>query len=225
MTPDYIGAFVIGLLGAGHCVGMCGGISALLTLNSGPDKSPLSLLLYNVGRICSYSVFGAIVAGLTAALSELISLNHSLIWLRIFSALMMIILGLYVGKWWFGLLRLEQLGQGIWKWVSPLGRKFLPLKKSWYAFPFGIIWGWLPCGLVYSTLTWAAVSGGAFNGALIMGAFGIGTLPAMLLVGFGATQIKNLQQSQSIRTIAAASIICYGVYTGYSAIIMLINLQ
>ncbi len=225
MMPDFIGAFVVGLLGAGHCVGMCGGLSSLLMLNS-PHKNPvLPLLFYNVGRIFSYSIFGGLVAGLTASLSHLASINHSLVWLRILSAVMMIILGLYIGRWWFGLLRLEQLGQTVWKWVSPYGRSLLPLKKSWYALPFGIIWGWLPCGLVYSTLTWAAVSGSALNGALIMSAFGIGTLPAMLLVGFGATKIKQLQQSNSFRSIAAISIVCYGLYSGYGAINMLINLH
>ncbi len=225
MMPDFLGAFVVGLLGAGHCVGMCGGLSSLLMLNS-PNRNPaVPLLFYNVGRIASYSIFGAIVAGLTASLSHLTSLNHSLVWLRILSAVMMIILGLYIGRWWFGLLRLEKLGQNIWKWISPYGRSLLPLKKSWYALPFGIIWGWLPCGLVYSTLTWAAVSGSALNGALIMSAFGIGTLPAMLLVGFGATKIKQLQQSDWFRSVAAISIVCYGLYSGYGAINMLISLH
>ncbi len=221
MSADFLGAFIIGLLGTGHCVGMCGGLGSLLSLNSATPVMPL--FFYNIGRIVSYSAFGAIVAGLTASLSQLTSINHSLVWLRILSAVMMIILGLYIGRWWFGLLKLEKLGQFIWKWVSPLGRSLLPLKKSWYALPFGIIWGWLPCGLVYSALTWSAVSGSALEGALIMTAFGLGTLPAMILVGLGATQIKQLQQSPIFRTIAAISIICYGIYTGYNAINMLIN--
>jgi len=225
MTPDFLGAFVIGILGAGHCVGMCGGLSALLNLNSGSKNTFPPILFYNLGRILSYAIFGAIVAGFAASLSQLTSINDSLIWLRVLSAIMMIILGLYIGRWWFGLLRLEQLGQIIWKKISPLGRKLLPLKKSWYALPFGIIWGWLPCGLVYSALTWAAVSGSAINGALIMAAFGMGTLPAMVLVGAGAAKVKQLQQSRSFRSIAAISIICYGLYTGYGAMNMLVNLR
>ncbi len=94
MTPDFIGAFVVGLLGAGHCIGMCGGLASLLTLNSPANHSVSPLLFYNVGRIVSYSVFGAIVAGLTASLSQLASFNHSLVWLRVLSAVMMIILAL-----------------------------------------------------------------------------------------------------------------------------------
>ncbi|ELO1773894.1 sulfite exporter TauE/SafE family protein [Vibrio fluvialis] len=223
MTPDFIGAFVIGLLGAGHCMGMCGGLGALLTLNHQSNPSA-PLFFYNFGRIASYMLFGAIVGGLTASLSTVADINHFLVWLRLLAAVLMVGLGLYVGRWWFGVLKLEALGQRLWKHISPAGKALLPLKKSWYALPFGFIWGWLPCGLVYSILTWAAVSGGFLQGALVMGAFGLGTLPAMLLVGFGATKIKELQQSKIFRHIAAMFIIVYGVYTGIGAINMLITL-
>ncbi len=225
MTADLLGAFIVGLLGTGHCVGMCGGLGSLLSIGNGTSKPYFSIVYYNIGRVVSYSLFGALIGGLTTTLSQLSALNHTLVWLRILSAVMMIVLGLYVGRWWFGLLKLEKLGAGIWQYISPLGRKLLPLKKSWHALPFGIIWGWLPCGLVYSALTWAAVSGSAINGALIMFAFGAGTLPSMLLVGLGAAQVKQLQQSPTFRTIAAISIICYGIYTGYNAINMLISLS
>lgn len=223
MTPDFVGAFVIGLLGAGHCVGMCGGISSLLTLNQRSNPA-WSLFFYNFGRIFSYMVFGALVGGLTASFAAVTNLNHILIWLRLLAAVLMIGLGLYVGRWWFGVLKLEALGQTLWKIISPAGNALLPLKKSWYALPFGFIWGWLPCGLVYSILTWAAIAGGSLEGALVMGAFGLGTLPSMLLVGFGATKLKQLQQSRTFRHIAAVSIIAYGLYTGAGAINMLIRL-
>lgn len=223
MTPDFFGAFVIGLLGAGHCMGMCGGIASLLTLNR-ENKSVAPLLMYNAGRLLSYMLFGAIIGGLVSSLATLASFTHFLVWLRLVAALLMIGLGLYVGRWWFGILQLERIGQYLWKHISPAGNALLPLKKSWYALPFGFIWGWLPCGLVYSILTWAAVSGGSLQGALVMGAFGLGTLPAMLLVGLGATKIKQLQQSKIFRHLAAMFIIGYGLYTGYGAINMLITL-
>lgn len=223
MSPDFLGAFVIGLLGAGHCMGMCGGIASLLTINQG-SKAAAPLLMYNAGRLLSYMTFGAIIGGLVSSLATLASLNHFLLWLRLVAALLMVGLGLYVGRWWFGILKLEQLGQHVWKLISPAGKALLPLRKNWYALPFGFIWGWLPCGLVYSILTWAAVSGGFLQGALVMGAFGLGTLPAMLLVGFGATKIKQLQQSKIFRHIAAVCIIVYGLFTGYGAINMLVTL-
>ncbi|TVM47310.1 sulfite exporter TauE/SafE family protein, partial [Vibrio cholerae] len=178
MSPDYLGAWVVGLLGAGHCLGMCGGISALLTLD--PSKSsPALLLYYNLGRLLSYALIGGIVGGITASLTELIDVQSALVWLRIFAAVLMIVLGLYIGRWWFGLLWLEKVGQKIWRWISPLGKTLLPLKKQWHALPFGLVWGWLPCGLVYSMLTWSAVAGSFSQGALIMLSFGFGTLPAM----------------------------------------------
>lgn len=127
MSPDYLGAWVVGLLGAGHCLGMCGGISALLTLD--PSKSsPALLLYYNLGRLLSYALIGGIVGGITASLTELIDVQSALVWLRIFAAVLMIVLGLYIGRWWFGLLWLEKVGQKIWRWISPLGKTLLPLK-------------------------------------------------------------------------------------------------
>ncbi|MGC9423310.1 sulfite exporter TauE/SafE family protein [Vibrio sp.] len=226
VTPDFIGAFVIGLLGAGHCMAMCGGLSSLLTIGS-PSAHPMShtLLLYNAGRIISYMVFGALIGGFTASISQLASLNQSLIWLRLLAAMFMVILGLYIGRWWFGLLKLEAVGQKLWYYLSPLGRHFLPLTSRWQAIPFGFIWGWLPCGLVYSILTWAAVSGSAISGALIMGAFGMGTLPAMLAIGASATKLKHIQQSKYFRQLAALSIIAYGFYTVYGAVEILLALS
>lgn len=222
LTPDFMGAFVIGLIGAEHCMAMCGGLSSLLTINpSSAAPVPSTLFFYNIGRIISYMIFGALIGGVTASISQLANLNYSLIWLRLLAATVMIILGLYIGRWWFGLLKIERLGQKLWQLISPLGRKFLPLRYSWHALPFGFIWGWLPCGLVYSILTWAAVSGSALSGGLIMGAFGLGTLPAMLLMGAGASRLKPLLQSVRFRQLTAISIIIYGIYTAYSTIEML----
>ncbi|MGL5653960.1 MAG: sulfite exporter TauE/SafE family protein, partial [Vibrio sp.] len=100
MNLDLLGAWVIGLLGAGHCLGMCGGISALLTLNQ-PRPSAMILLWYNFGRLLSYALFGGLIGGTVATFSSLINLQTSLIWLRIIAAILMITLGLYVGRWWF----------------------------------------------------------------------------------------------------------------------------
>ncbi|SKA16655.1 Integral membrane protein [Vibrio cincinnatiensis] len=226
ITPDFLGAFVIGLLGTGHCVAMCGGLSSLLTIGYPSSTSVLpTLILYNLGRITSYMVFGALIGGVTASISQLASINESLIWLRLLAAVFMIMLGLYIGRWWFGLLKLEILGQKLWQYLSPLGRQFLPLKYRWQALPFGFIWGWLPCGLVYSILTWAAVSGSALSGAFIMGAFGIGTFPAMLLMGTSMAKLKQFQQSLLFRQLAAISIILYGFYTAYGAVEILRSLS
>ncbi|EEX65578.1 cytochrome biogenesis protein [Vibrio metoecus] len=223
MNPDYLGAWIVGLLGVGHCLGMCGGISALLSLNQ-IKTSPILLLYYNLGRLLSYAVIGGMVGGITASLTNLIDIQAALVWLRLMAAILMVILGLYIGRWWFGLLWLEKLGQKVWPWISPLGKSLLPLKKQWHALPFGMVWGWLPCGLVYSMLTWSAVAGSFAQGALIMLSFGLGTLPAMLASGWGATKLTHWQNSFFFRQCAAILVILYGLYTAYDAIKLMVNL-
>ncbi|MFA0087970.1 sulfite exporter TauE/SafE family protein [Vibrio sp. 10N.261.51.F12] len=220
MTLDLVGAFTIGLLGAGHCMGMCGGIASLLSIGQ-PHKTPTLLIVnYNLGRLLSYTLIGSVIGGTVAGIATLSQFNHALAALRILAAVFMILLALYVGRWWNGLLKVEKLGQVLWKRISPLANHLLPLKHSSYAIPFGFLWGWLPCGLVYSTLTWAAVSGSAVNGAATMLAFGLGTLPSMLLVGTSAKKLQSLQNSTRFRHIAAFSILIYGLYTGYDAVII-----
>ncbi|HDM8139136.1 TPA: sulfite exporter TauE/SafE family protein [Vibrio harveyi] len=222
MSPDFIGAFMIGLVGAGHCMGMCGGIASLLSMGAPNNKPSSSIpLFYNVGRLASYALIGAIVGGAISGLSELSGLTHSLAWLRFVAALFMILVALYIAKWWQGLLVIEKAGQHIWKFISPAGKRLLPLKHPMYAFPFGFIWGWLPCGLVYSALTWSAVSGDALNGGLIMLSFGLGTLPSMLAIGYGASHFQKLQKSLIFRNISALILISYGMYTAAGAMRML----
>ncbi|MFM2589941.1 sulfite exporter TauE/SafE family protein [Vibrio sp. TBV020] len=220
MSPDWIGAFLIGLIGAGHCMGMCGGIASMLTIGQSQPSKTIPLF-YNLGRLSSYAFIGAIVGGAVASISEISALNNALTWLRLAAAVFMILLACYIGRWWQGLLVVEKLGQSLWRIISPAGKSLLPLKSPLHAVPFGFIWGWLPCGLVYSTLTWSAVSGSSLNGALIMMSFGLGTLPAMLLMGFGATYLHKLQQSQIFRNLGALVLLTYGLYTGYGALSLL----
>ncbi|MFC5077624.1 hypothetical protein VTH8203_03746 [Vibrio thalassae] len=220
MTLDLIGAFTIGLLGAGHCMGMCGGIASLLSIGQSNKTSTALIVNYNLGRLISYALIGSVVGGTIAGIASLSQFNHALAILRIIAACFMILLAFYVGRWWNGLLIVEKLGQALWKRISPFANQLLPLRHSSYAIPFGFLWGWLPCGLVYSTLTWAAVSGSALGGAATMLAFGLGTLPAMLLVGTSATKLKNLQNSLTFRNIAAISILVYGLYTGCESVMI-----
>ncbi|MBW3697875.1 sulfite exporter TauE/SafE family protein [Vibrio sp. T187] len=222
MNPDWIGAFFVGLIGAGHCMGMCGGIASVLSLgNQSTQSKVLTPLFYNTGRLLSYFIIGAIIGGAVSSISQFSEINSALVWLRLVAAVFMILLALYIGKWWHGLLTVEKIGQFVWKVISPLGQSILPLKHPTHALPFGFIWGWLPCGLVYSTLTWSAVSGGWLEGGSIMLAFGLGTLPAMLTVGYGASFLKKLQQSQLFRQAGALAILSYGLYTGYDALTLL----
>ncbi|MCW8832372.1 MAG: sulfite exporter TauE/SafE family protein, partial [Colwellia sp.] len=201
MSLDLLSAFIIGLLGSGHCIAMCGGITTMLTsalpqqkstetehipingqgLSTNQQKSPSKVLLvtcYNIGRISSYCLIGAIV-GYTGSIAAK-NIGMPLAGLRMISAIFVILLGLYLGQWLMWLNRVEALGKLLWQQISPLAKKVIPVSSPSKAFSLGAIWGWLPCGLVYSTLTWALASGNAITGAAIMLFFGLGTLPALL---------------------------------------------
>jgi len=219
---DFVAALLIGLLGAGHCLGMCSGIASALTFsiktNQTKAVSLLSLLFYNLGRISSYALAGAIFAASSGALVIWFGGKEALVYLRIIAAILMLLLALYISKIWHGLLVIEQAGQFVWKFIKPAAQKFIPLKHPLLAFPLGFLWGWLPCGLVYSTLSWAASSGSASNGMLIMLGFGLGTMPAMLTVGTFSNHLKNTLNRHWFRYGSGLLLATFAIHTFYIAI-------
>jgi len=229
MEIDLLSAFIIGLLSAGHCLAMCGGITSMLTSAISQDpllknnllqnsiakkktQSKLVIILcYNIGRICSYAVLGAIV-GFTGSIAAK-SIGLPLAGLRIIAGIFLVLLGLYLGQWLMILSRVEFIGKKLWQHISPLSKKVIPVNSPLKALSLGAIWGWLPCGLVYSTLTWALASGDPKTGALIMASFGLGTLPALFTMSFGFLSIKNFLKNNTIRKFIAVGIILYGIYS------------
>ncbi|MCP1314812.1 sulfite exporter TauE/SafE family protein [Halomonas sp. 707D7] len=212
--PPLLAAFVFGLLGGAHCIGMCGGIMSALTFAVPPSmRSPARLagllLGYNAGRVASYMVAGALAAGL----GTLVSLAPAArVALQALAAVMLILMALYIAHWWKGLLALEALGRRLWRHVEPVGRRLMPVVHLPQAFALGALWGWLPCGLVYSMLAWSLASGAPAQGALLMGAFGLGTLPAVLATGVAARSLSGLNRHPATRTLAALSIIAFALY-------------
>ena len=146
-------------------------------------------------------------------MAELIQINSWLLGLRITAGMMMILIGLYIAKIWHGLRYLEVAGHSIWKKIQPLASRFQGLHHPAQALLAGSVWGWLPCGLVYSTLTWALASGDPLQGAQIMFAFGCGTLPGLLLAGSLAHQLKSWLQKREIQVLAAMAMILFGCHT------------
>ena len=214
MTLDYFSAFVIGLLGSGHCIVMCGGISTMLTTaisNEVSDNKYRIVFAYNFGRIFSYSIIGALVAFTSSMAAKNIGLPIAA--LKTVAGIFLILLGLYLGQWLMWLSHVEHIGKKLWRHISPNTKKFIPIKNTRGAFALGALWGWLPCGLVYSTLTWALASANTINGALIMFFFGLGTLPALLSVSLGTISIKSLLSNTLFRKLAAILVILYGIYT------------
>ncbi|WP_299804885.1 sulfite exporter TauE/SafE family protein [uncultured Shewanella sp.] len=224
---DYslIGAFIVGVMGAGHCIGMCGGLVGALSANmpKTPGGNALVsqlgyLLSYNTGRIMSYAIAGALIGGSASALGVLFDADSYLLVLRVFAGLMMIVTGLYIAQIWAGVVQIERIGKWLWQYISPIANKFIPIKNRSHAFIAGALWGWLPCGLVYSMLTWAVAAGNPLEGALIMLFFGLGTLPALLSAGIAASSFSRWVQKKTVRIVGGLTLIAFGGQTLYIAI-------
>lgn len=198
-----LSAFLVGLLGGVHCVGMCGGIVGALSLGlpeqlrTGPARWRY-LVAYNLARISSYTVAGALLGGIGWMAANWSGVHQLQLGLHILAALFMVALGLYLGGWWQGLVPLERMGGLIWKRLEPLGRRCLPVRTAGQAFLLGLVWGWLPCGLVYSVLLLAATTANAANGGLVMVAFGIGTMPAMIATGVSASALSQFMSRKRL---------------------------
>lgn len=210
--PDsgYLALFLVGLLGGTHCVGMCGGIVGALSMGA-PGRWSL-LLAYNAGRILSYSAAGAIAGALGAASLGLEGQVPVRLGLYLLANLMLIALGLYLLGITRALAFTEKAGQSLWRLIQPLTRRFLPASNVLQAFPLGVLWGWLPCGLVYSALATSLAAGSAGRGALTMLAFGLGTLPNLLLAGIVLARLNEFVRRSAVRLISGLLVLGFGVY-------------
>lgn len=212
---SYLALFLIGLLGGTHCIGMCGGIVGALSMGSGL-RPPLHLA-YNLGRIVSYGTAGAIAGALGGAGLALSGQLPLRIALFVAANLMLVALGLYLMGVTRALAFSERLGQHLWRRLQPLSRRFLPARTVAQAFPLGVLWGWLPCGLVYSALVTALTSGSAVRGAGLMLAFGMGTLPNLLLAGLLANRLNEYAAKPVVRISAGLIVLAFGVWGLFQA--------
>jgi sulfite exporter TauE/SafE len=219
-----IAVFMVGLLSGVHCLGMCGSIVGIFTAQV-PKPSAAGAenrvfpgarwpfhLAYSSGRIASYAIAGALVGAIGQAgllMRDAVPVQHLLFAL---SSLMLVLLGLYLAGVWGAVRRLEQLGSGLWKRLQPHTTRLLPVNTVPRALGLGALWGWLPCGLVYSVLLTALAGGSALQGALIMLAFGLGTLPNLLAIGLFWESIKGWVQSPRVRLAAGLLVAAFGVY-------------
>lgn len=215
---DLFAALLMGLAGSSHCFVMCGGVSAALSMAIAPHQQRLGqrfayLLCYNLGRIVSYMLAGALVGGVLASMVSLSASRHAMLWLQLLAGLMMLAIALYLAGWWHGVLVIERLGARLWPYIKPLAGRCLPLRSPLAALPFGMVWGWLPCGLVYSMLTWSAASGSAAGGALIMLCFGIGTLPTLFALGGLADRLRYWLTLKSLRLGSALLLMLLALHT------------
>ncbi len=239
LAPTLVSAFLLGLGGAAHCVGMCGGILTTLAQRGGaqslsqpiiafsdrhaavmhdtrrvaargPAVASISIL-YNLGRIGSYTIAGAIAGAVGSAAwlsTNLLPLQQSMF---VIASLMMILIGLHLAgipvlSHW-----LERFSARIWRLIEPAARASLRTRGPVRAVLAGAAWGWVPCGLIYSALTAALVSGSASAGAAIALAFGLGTLPALTAMGWAAGRGFARAGTPKVLRVAGVLIIAWGV--------------
>jgi putative membrane protein len=205
--------FLLGFFGGTHCVGMCGGLSSAFALQLPPHLNRLGLIvLLNLGRISSYVLIGLIV-GLVGQIG--ISLDDTR-WLQnglyVAANVLLLLLGLYLAGLSTAATQIERIGRPIWKRLNPILNRLLPIKSVPACFGVGMLWGWLPCGLVYSASLYALGSGNAVQGGLYMLAFALGTLPNLLAMGIFAAQLKTLLQRRAIRLCAGLLVAGWAVF-------------
>jgi len=207
---NYVGAFFIGIAGGVHCIGMCGGIASAFSFAIPKGQSQLPYIFsYNLGRIISYTIAGAITGFVGSMVT--VNIQSGLPILQIISIVFLVLLALYIGDWYKGLSFLEKLGGKIWKKISPLSKKLIPFKNPIYTLAYGMIWGWLPCGLVYSVLTWSLASESVMQGALVMFSFGLGTLPTLIAASLGASFLVPIFQHKMTRKIISILLFAFSL--------------
>jgi sulfite exporter TauE/SafE len=228
----FVPVFMIGLLGSVHCIGMCGGIVSALSVASGNRRTipiavvrgsgaiahavasddTLRVIAYNAGRIASYAAAGAIAGGIAQGVRTFSAMSSFQIGGYWLANLMLVALGLYLMDIWHGLVRLEAAGQLVWRRIQPLMKHVLPMDSPAKALVLGALWGWVPCGMVYSVLLTAMLSGSASSGAAVMVAFGLGTMPMLLMIGLAGSRLQAWRQHRKVRLASGLIVLCFGLF-------------
>ncbi len=210
-------AFFIGLFSSIHCVAMCGSIIGTLSYSLKPEiranKSTMVAFIfsYNFGRIFSYMIAGLIIALIESLITFPLGEQHSHRFLQIISALIITGAGFYIAGWFPNFAYIEKTGSLFWKTIEPYGRKLIPVASIQQAFLFGMVWGWIPCGLVYTALALAATSGNITTSMLIMFAFGLGTLPAVAGTGIVSTFMSRITRSNTTKQIVGMLLVLVAI--------------
>ena len=212
--PDtsFLAAFLTGLLGGAHCVGMCGGIVAAMSFQSGARQPFTFHLGYSAGRIASYVALGALAGLLSSAAFLSDSLYPLQRALYVLAQVILILLGLYLAGLNQSIRVLESAGSVVWRQVQPLLAKVMPVRNFAQAVAAGALWGWLPCGLVYSVMVMALSTGSAMQGGALLLAFGLGTLPNLLLMGWAAESLRKFTRQIWVKRFAGLLVASMGVW-------------
>ena len=215
-------ALIAGFVGSAHCFAMCSGISSLAVASAVQQslRQQLGLaVVYNAGRLASYAVLGALVASLGAAVVQRVPALVGPV--RILGGILILLIGAQIAFDLRVLNAIERMGGSVWQKVAPLAKALLPVSSGAGALGLGLLWGLLPCGLVYSVLLMSASTASAVDGASAMLAFGAGTLPAMLATGLGAVRLSRLLARRGVRLAAGLLVMIAGLLTiAFPAVMM-----
>lgn len=202
---------------------MCGSLIGALSLSLDKPVRENRVYLFtfvlalSLGRVLSYSLIGFLMGWMGHHLIQTISPEYGYLILQSVSIVVILGIALYLGGWFPRFAVIENLGQPLWKKLEPIGRRLIPIKSLWQAFSYGIVWGWLPCGLVYSTVLLSVTSGDALQGFTAMMSFGLGTLPSVMGLGLITSWIRHFTTRPYLRKIAALLLIalaCANLYFG-----------
>ncbi len=213
LLPVLVTAFMAGLLGAGHCFGMCGGIAGGFGALAAGRGAFASALLFNGGRVVSYGLLGGVLALVVGAAGEGLGVPAWSRWLRLLTGLLIALVGLRFLFDWPGLARIEQAGAGLWRRVAPLVNRAARTPGPLGRLALGLTWGFLPCGMVYTVLLTAMSTGRFVDGFLTMLAFGLGTLPALLGMTLWAPALATFLQERATRRLIGAGLLLVAGWT------------
>jgi sulfite exporter TauE/SafE len=204
-------AFLAGLAGGVHCAAMCGPIVACTAACAGAPGRWRRALAYNAGRILSYSAAGALAGAFGSTALALRGGVPAQAVMAALAGVAMLVLAAHLAGWTPVTRRLEAAGGAIWRRIQPYSRRLLPADTPARAFALGTLWGWLPCGMVYAAAATAIATARPAQGALVMLAFGLGTVPNLIAIAFAAGRLKRALHLRLVRSGAAAVVAGFGV--------------
>lgn len=214
LSPTLFATYALtGLLSGAHCAGMCGGLVGAINLCLPQHGKRAHIWIgLSAGRITGYVVggfaAGAIGWALSGGASNLVFVQRVL---AVLAGVLLILMGLAIMGWSASIIWTERLGKKVWARIQPIWQRFLPPRTFPGALMAGLLWGWLPCGLVYGIWISALASGDPLDGALIMFAFGLGTLPNVLTLAWLSRRFTRFLQNPLLRRVAGAVVIVAGV--------------
>ena len=219
MELNFVTAFLLGLLSTPHCIGMCGGIIGALSFGLPANvrehrwRMLPYLSAYSLGRITTYTLAGILAGAFGKQLVSALNPETGRLVLLSIATAVLVTIGIYLAGWFPRFALIERVGKPVWRLVEPIGRRLIPVKTPWHAFLYGLVWGWLPCGLIYSALLWTTTAGSGTSGGLFMLAFGAGTLPAVMTAGIFSTWMARMTRHRLARPAIGISVIALALFS------------